>query len=171
MSSRFRFYHREIYMHFKERIEPNVKLHFLASFPLPLGTAATQNDCFSLQEYYDTFDDAYHATKKGKIWGFIYFTSNFTESLQDVRDNVRDAEPGSYDNQEIKVYLDKSDQQVTFFLEKKLLEAYKNFAEYLMTECQLPKQLANAPINFETPLYGTFDDEFTNFMAPGVIMT
>uniref|UniRef100_A0A8D8JK43 ABC transporter G family member 20 n=1 Tax=Culex pipiens TaxID=7175 RepID=A0A8D8JK43_CULPI len=158
-------------MNFKERIEPNVKLHFLASFPLPLGTAATRNDCFSLQEYYDTFDDAYHATKKGKIWGFIYFTSNFTESLQDVRDNVRDAEPGSYDNQEIKVYLDKSDQQVTFFLEKKLLEAYKNFAEYLMTECQLPKQLANAPINFETPLYGTFDDEFTNFMAPGVIMT
>ncbi|XP_039445966.1 ABC transporter G family member 20 [Culex pipiens pallens] len=129
------------------------------------------NRSFAVQEYYDTFDDAYHATKKGKIWGFIYFTSNFTESLQDVRDNVRDAEPGSYDNQEIKVYLDKSDQQVTFFLEKKLLEAYKNFAEYLMTECQLPKQLANAPINFETPLYGTFDDEFTNFMAPGVIMT
>lgn len=105
------------------------------------------------------------------MWGFIYFKDNFTESLQDVRDNVRDAEPGSFLSSEIKVYLDKSDQQVTFYLEKKLLETYRQFAENLMTECNLPKQLANIPMSFEDPVYGTFNDEFTAFMAPGVVMT
>lgn len=131
-----------------------------------------QNDLNdSLQEYYDTYDDAYKAAKNGKIWGFIYFANNFTESLQDVRDNVRDADAGSFHTSEIKVYLDKSDQQVTFFLEKKLIETYKDFAEGVMSDCHLPRQLANIPIKFEDPLYGTFNDQFTDFMAPGVVMT
>lgn len=125
----------------------------------------------SLQEYYDTYDEAYKAARNGKIWGFIYFADNFTESLQDVRDNVRDADAGSFHTSEIKVYLDKSDQQVTFFLEKKLIDTYKEFAEGVMTDCHLPKQLANIPIKFEDPLYGTFNDQFTDFMAPGVVMT
>lgn len=125
----------------------------------------------SLQEYYDTYDDAYQAARTGKIWGFIHFAANFTESLQDVRDNVRDADAGSFHTSEIKVYLDKSDQQVTFFLEKKLYDTYREFAEGIMSDCHLPKQLANSPIKFEDPLYGTFHDQFTDFMAPGVVMT
>lgn len=84
---------------------------------------------------------------------------------------MRDADPGSFHTSEIKVYLDKSDQQVTFFLEKKLIETYKDFAEGVMSDCHLPKQLANIPIKFEDPLYGTFNDQFTDFMAPGVVMT
>ncbi|XP_053695189.1 ABC transporter G family member 20 [Sabethes cyaneus] len=131
----------------------------------------TLNRTVAIQEYFDDFESAYRAAKKGTVWGFIYFKDNFTESLQDVRDNVREAEPGSFHSSEIKVYLDKSDQQVTFYLEKKLLETYKQFAENLMTECNLPKQLANIPMNFEDPVYGTFNDEFTAFMAPGVVMT
>ncbi|EAT33290.1 AAEL014428-PA [Aedes aegypti] len=129
------------------------------------------NRSVAIQEHYESFDDAYKAAKTGKIWGFIYFSDNFTESLQDVRDNVRDANPGSFHTSEIKVYLDKSDQQVTFFLEKKLIETYKEFAERVMSDCHLPKQLANIPITFEDPVYGSFQDEFTDFMAPGVVMT
>lgn len=84
---------------------------------------------------------------------------------------MRDADSGSFLTSEIKVYLDKSDQQVTFFLEKKLIETYKEFAEDVMSDCHLPKQLANIPITFEDPVYGSFNDEFTDFMAPGVVMT
>ncbi|XP_061506121.1 ABC transporter G family member 20 [Anopheles gambiae] len=129
------------------------------------------NRSVAIQEYYDTYEDAYRDARKGKILGFIHFSENFTESLQDVRDNVRDADDGSFHTSEIKVYLDKSDQQITFFIEKKLLQTYREFAESLMTDCRLPKQLANIPITFETPVYGTFDEEFTDFMAPGVVMT
>uniref|UniRef100_A0A182QE61 Uncharacterized protein n=1 Tax=Anopheles farauti TaxID=69004 RepID=A0A182QE61_9DIPT len=129
------------------------------------------NRSVAIQEYYDTYEDAYRDARKGKILGFIHFAENFTESLQDVRDNVRDADDGSFHTSEIKVYLDKSDQQITFFIEKKLLQTYREFAESLMSDCRLPKQLANIPITFETPIYGTFDEEFTDFMAPGVVMT
>ncbi|XP_053661277.1 ABC transporter G family member 20 [Anopheles marshallii] len=129
------------------------------------------NRSVAIQEYYDTYEDAYRDARKGKILGFIHFSENFTESLQDVRDNVRDADYGSFHTSEIKVYLDKSDQQITFFIEKKLLQTYREFAESLMSDCRLPKQLANIPITFETPVYGTFDEEFTDFMAPGVVMT
>ncbi|XP_058467891.1 ABC transporter G family member 20 [Malaya genurostris] len=129
------------------------------------------NRTVAIQEYYNDFNSAFEAAKKGKVWGFIYFNENFTESLQDVRDNVREANPDSFLSSEIKVYLDKSDQQVTFYLEKKILETYKQFAETLMSECNLPKQLANIPMSFEEPIYGTFNDEYTAFMAPGVVMT
>ncbi|XP_058116541.1 ABC transporter G family member 20 [Anopheles ziemanni] len=129
------------------------------------------NRSIAIQEYYDTYEDAYRDARKGKIVGFIHFAENFTESLQDVRDNVREADDGSFLTSEIKVHLDKSDQQITFFLEKKLLQTYREFAESLMSDCRLSTQLANIPITFETPIYGTFDEEFTDFMAPGVVMT
>uniref|UniRef100_A0A2M3Z376 Putative abc transporter g family member 20 n=1 Tax=Anopheles braziliensis TaxID=58242 RepID=A0A2M3Z376_9DIPT len=129
------------------------------------------NRSVAIQEYYETYEDAYRDARKGKILGFIHFSENFTESLQDVRDNVRDANDGSFHTSEIKVYLDKSDQQITFFIEKKLLETYRQFAESIMDDCQLPRQLANIPINFQTPVYGSLDEEFTDFMAPGVVMT
>lgn len=103
--------------------------------------------------------------------GIIYFASNFTESLTDLRDDGRNAKNGSFVNSEIQIYMDKSDQQLTFFLEKKLRQTYREFAENLMSDCQFPIKLGNVPIDFKDPIYGTFDDEYTDYIAPGVVMT
>lgn len=124
-----------------------------------------------LKEYYTKFEDAYAAAKKGKVMGIIYFASNFTESLTDLRDDGRNARNGSFQNSEIQIYMDKSDQQLTFFLEKKLRQTYREFAESLMEDCQFPIKLGNVPIDFKDPIYGTFDDEYTDYIAPGVVMT
>lgn len=67
--------------------------------------------------------------------------------------------------------MDKSDQQITFFLERKLRQTFKDFAEALMVDCQYPKALGNIPISFMEPVYGSLDEEFTEFVAPGVVMT
>lgn len=129
------------------------------------------NESIAHQEYYTNYEDAYKAAKHGKLAGIIYFASNFTGSLEDVHINSRNAADGSFENKDIQVFLDKSDQQITFFLERKLRETFKEFAETLMLDCGFPKQLGNIPIQFEDPVYGTMDEEFTDFVAPGVVMT
>jgi hypothetical protein len=40
-----------------------------------------------------------------------------------------------------------------------------------MIDCHYPKQLGTIPIQFMTPVYGTMDAEFQEYMAPGVVMT
>lgn len=72
---------------------------------------------------------------------------------------------------EIMVRLDMSNQQVAFFLERKLRETYSTFAQQLMVDCELPKALGTIPIRFEKPVYSTFDAAFQEYAAPGVIMT
>lgn len=91
--------------------------------------------------------------------------------MANIRDEGRHADNGSFMNSEIRIYLDKSDQQLTYFLEKKLRETYREFAENMMTDCEMPRRLGNVPIRFEKPIFGTFDDEFTTYIAPGVVMT
>lgn len=101
----------------------------------------------------------------------MHFAPNFTESIKDILNNNREALDGSYETREIQVRLDMSNQQVAFFLERKLREAYGSFAQNLMVDCELPKALASIPINFKKPVYSSFEADFQEYAAPGVIMT
>lgn len=123
------------------------------------------------QIFYDSYEEAYAEAKKGKIWGFVYFAKNFTDSITQIRNEGKNADEGSFQNSEIQIHLDKSDQQLTFFLESKLHQTYKEFSEKLMIDCEFPVKMGNIPMDFMEPIYGSFDDEYTSYIAPGVVMT
>lgn len=121
--------------------------------------------------YYKTIDEAYEASKRLDVIGFIHFTKNFTESMAQISMEGRDANDGSFENSEIQIRLDMSDQTIGYFMERRLLETYLNFAKSLMSDCHYPENLAQIPIKFEEPIFGHKDEEYTTFVAPGVIMT
>lgn len=123
------------------------------------------------QIYFKNVDEAYKAAREASIIGYIHFAENFTESISQIRDDGRQAEPGSFENSEIQIRLDNSNQQVSFFLERKLRELYGDFAQNLMADCDLPRKLGSIPVRFETPVFGSFDAEFKQYAAPGVVMT
>lgn len=129
------------------------------------------NDSAAIKHFYNSFDHAYADAKRGKVIGLLYFAKNFTEALTNVRDEGKDASEGSFISSEIQIFMDKSDQQLTFFLEKKLRQTYLEFAQSLMSDCGLPIKLGNIPIGFLEPIYGSFDGVYTDYMAPGVVMT
>lgn len=129
------------------------------------------NDSVAIKHFYKSFDEAYADARRGKVMGVIYFAKNFTESLTEIRDDGRNAAEGSFINSEIQIYMDKSDQQLTFFLEKKLRQTYLEFAQGLMGDCEFPIKMGNIPIDFMNPIYGSFDGVYTDYMAPGVVMT
>lgn len=123
------------------------------------------------QIYYKDEAAAYKDAREAKIIGYIHIASNFTDSLADIRDEGRQADPGSFENGEIRIRLDNSNQQISYFLERKLRELYGDFAQNLMVDCEFSRKLGSIPVKFETPVYGSFDVEFKQYAAPGVVMT
>lgn len=64
-----------------------------------------------------------------------------------------------------------SNQQIGIMLNRDLQLAYREFAQTLLDTCDQNPKLADVPIQFKDPVYGTMDPSFTDFVAPGVILT
>lgn len=138
-----------------------VSCRYLRGIPADLATLI----------YYNDEATAYADARQALIIGFVHFASNFTESLADIRDEGRQAGIGSFESGEIRIRLDNSNQQISYFLERRLREIYGDFAQNLMSDCDLPKKLSSIPVRFEKPVYGDFNVEFKQYAAPGVVMT
>lgn len=72
---------------------------------------------------------------------------------------------------EIKVWLDMSNQQIGVMLTRDIQLAFRGFIMQLLGECDLNPKLGDIPIQFKDPVYGTRNPSFTDFVAPGVILT
>ena len=56
-------------------------------------------------------------------------------------------------------------------LARNLQYSYRDFAKDLLSVCGRNTKLADVPIQFKEPIYGTNEPSFTDFVAPGVILT
>ena len=93
-------------------------------------------------------------------------------------------------NSTIHVYRDMTNQQVGFTLQMRLAEAFQSFASSVLASCDIPDSVTSLPIQvsgtkiqqrniiskcsrcqFEAPVYGSNEPTFTEFMAPGVILS
>ena len=71
----------------------------------------------------------------------------------------------------IKIRLDVTSQHMAFALQLKLVEAFKQFMGQLVTSCGMSEDMADIPLVFDDPIYGDTGLTFTDFMAPGIILT
>ncbi|EDS41694.1 abc transporter [Culex quinquefasciatus] len=124
-----------------------------------------------VKNYYPDLDSATEAVRLGNAWGALYFTENFTDALVARIALGRDADDETLDQSEIRVWLDMSNQQIGIMLNRDLQVAYRNFAQELLRVCDNNPKLGDVPIQFKDPIYGTNDPSFTDFVAPGVILT
>lgn len=121
------------------------------------------NDEVAVKVFFESFEEAYGEAKKGKIIGIVHFKANFTESLSK---NLQD---DSNKNQ-INIYLDETNLQLKLFIVQNILETFKNYTENLMKDCELPKKLKNIPVEFMQPIYGKLKPNFTQSMAPSMMV-
>ncbi|XP_012220208.1 ABC transporter G family member 20 [Linepithema humile] len=120
---------------------------------------------------YDTEEEARNAVKKGWAWGAITFPSNYSESLMARIDYGRNAADWDIDFAEMSIIMDMSNQQIGQLLRRDLLYAYQDFARNITVACNYSEKLTSIPIHFNTPIYGPLDPNFTDFAAPGIILT
>lgn len=111
------------------------------------------------------------AVRLGHAWGAIYFTENFTDALVARMALGREADDETLDQSEIRVWLDMSNQQIGILLNRDLQLTYRDFAQKVLSDCGHNPKLADIPIQFKDPIYGTSTPSFTDFVAPGVILT
>ncbi|CAK9807735.1 ABC transporter G family member 23 [Anthophora quadrimaculata] len=128
------------------------------------------NDTITI-EYYRDPTSAMNAVRDGDAWGTLYFTENFTDALVARMALGREADDETLDQSEIRVWLDMSNQQIGLMLARNLQYSYRDFAKDLLSACDQNTKLADVPIQFKDPIYGTSEPSFTDFVAPGVILT
>ncbi|XP_040563313.1 ABC transporter G family member 20 isoform X1 [Lepeophtheirus salmonis] len=106
----------------------------------------------------------------GEIWGYMTISSNFSEAFLDRLWNTLNVDSESLLQSSLRVYLDMTNQQVSFSIKRIIFDSYKDFIGGLMTDCELPSELAASPVRYEDPIYGVENPSFTSFMAPGIIV-
>ncbi|KAJ8941565.1 hypothetical protein NQ318_011524 [Aromia moschata] len=100
-------------------------------------------------EYYNTEDEARRRVEKGQTWGMLVVPHNFSDSLRSRLDNGKDVPEWDLVSSSIGVYQDKSNENIASYLQRDLL----------------------LPIKYMKPIYGYGEPDFTDFAAPGVILT
>ncbi|XP_011055070.1 PREDICTED: ABC transporter G family member 20-like isoform X2 [Acromyrmex echinatior] len=121
----------------------NLSCRFLHSF----------NDSIATQKYYDDIYEATYAVQNEKLNGLMYFSQNFSEALQIRMEDATSAKDSDLLASQIQVFLDMS-------------EIY----EEVMKDCKYSPKLANLPIRFEKPVYGTTDLNYADFIAPSFML-
>ena len=123
---------------------------------------------------------------RAEHWGVIHILENYSQALKQRLTGMKDlalaqlvgfggggwgVSNDTVYNSTIHVYLDMTNQQVGFTIQMKLAETFQAYGSSALSDCNIPKNITSLPIQFETPVYGSNDPTFTEFMAPGVILS
>ena len=65
----------------------------------------------------------------------------------------------------------KIDQQIGTLLYRDIQYAFFDFIEGILTDCGLNPSLGQVPVKINDPIHGDKNPNFTDFAAPGVILT
>jgi len=137
-------------------------------------------------------ETAYEEVRKGKAWAALVIQPNYTASLMERVEDGRYAEDGTIESSDLAVRMDWSskfkyifikqchktiislfliDQQISQLLYRDLQYTFFNFVGDMLTDCDVNPKLGRVPVDFQDPVYGYRNPNFTDFAAPGVILT
>ncbi|XP_063989442.1 ABC transporter G family member 23 isoform X2 [Diachasmimorpha longicaudata] len=122
-------------------------------------------------DYFDTETEANRAVEKGNAWGSFSFPWNFTDSIVARIAEGKDAENWTAVHADISIALDMSNQQIAQLLKRDIYKSFERFAEDLAISCNYSRKAAAIPVFFNQPIYGPEEPNFTDFAAPGIILT
>ncbi|XP_014205513.1 ABC transporter G family member 20-like isoform X2 [Copidosoma floridanum] len=126
-----------------------------------------------VKKYHDSMAEATDEVYRGKAAGTMYFAKNFSKALMMRRESfytIKKLE-GSLSASEIQTTLDMSNQPIGIFLQTALFDRFVEVYKEIVATCDLPRKFVQPPINFEEPIYGAMDRKYSNFIAPGFILT
>jgi huntingtin len=122
-------------------------------------------------DFYENYDKALAETKRGKSWGILYFDESYSTSLLTRIGFPQGLDHKTINNSEIHVHMDMSNSQIGLINSRDLQEAYHKFMVNYLEDCGSKGKLGDIPVNFGEPIYGKMNPTFTDFVAPGVIVT
>ncbi|XP_054154440.1 ABC transporter G family member 20-like [Oppia nitens] len=124
-----------------------------------------------VQMPYPSFDSALQAVKDGDAWGALVIGKNFTNALQ-----MRVLMSGEVDNEtlemsNIHLYPDMTNQMISLKLYETITLSFLSFGREMLQKIGQSSSMVELPIVLEKPVYGERTPTFTEFMAPGVVLS
>jgi len=124
-----------------------------------------------IQMPYNSQAEALESVRQGKSWAAMVIHDNFTENLKLRLLTNGDIEPDVLDSSSVHLHLDMSNYLIGLQLQRLLLQAFQSFAVDALAENNMSTAIAQLPVQLEEPVYGVRDPTFTEFMAPGVLLS
>ncbi|XP_018804572.1 PREDICTED: ABC transporter G family member 20 [Bactrocera latifrons] len=122
-------------------------------------------------KFFQTEEAANAEVRRGNAWGSLVFDKNYTNSLNERVESGRYADNATIDSSDVNVRLDMSNQQISTLLYRDLQYTFFDFVEDILRDCELNPKIGRIPVDWQKPIYGTRNPNFTDFAAPGVILT
>jgi len=124
-----------------------------------------------IQKPYHSFDSAIEAVKNGEAWAALVIGHNFSSALQ-----MRVLMTGDVDNQTIEMssihlYPDMTNQMISLKLYESITQSFINFGKEVLALMGQSTAMVELPVVLENPIYGERAPTFTEFMAPGVVLS
>uniref|UniRef100_A0A1L8DDG1 Putative abc transporter g family member 20 n=1 Tax=Nyssomyia neivai TaxID=330878 RepID=A0A1L8DDG1_9DIPT len=120
---------------------------------------------------YSSDGEAEESVRRGKAWGAVSFPQNYSIALVERMELGRYAEESTLDTSMMSVTMDMSNDQIGFLIYRDLQYAYLDFIQDVLKACDMNPALGLVPVHFQDPIYGPRNPDFTDFAAPGVILT
>lgn len=119
----------------------------------------------------DDAEEAYELVRRGRAWAAIEFPWNYSSSLSERVETGRSATDDVIEFSNIKITMDNTNQQIGLLLNRDIYLSFVDFATDLAGKGNLSSNAALPPVRFNEPIYGDRYPNFTDFAAPGVILT
>jgi len=124
-----------------------------------------------IQKPFPSYDSAIEAVKNGEAWAALVIGRNFTNALQ-----MRVLMAGDVDNETLEMssvhlYPDMTNQMISLKLYETITLSFISFGKDMLTTLGQSSSLIELPVVLEKPIYGERAPTFTEFMAPGVVLS
>ncbi|XP_014281518.1 ABC transporter G family member 23 isoform X1 [Halyomorpha halys] len=120
---------------------------------------------------YSSPEEAMYAVKRNWAWAYIDIPPNFSEMLALRVEYGKDANDTIIDGSQVSIHLDMSNQQIAYLLQRQIMASLNNFAKDMAAACSVPESMLDVPMRMHEPIYGPAIPNFTDFAAPGVMLT
>ncbi|KAF5293057.1 hypothetical protein FQR65_LT11049 [Abscondita terminalis] len=114
---------------------------------------------------------AVDSVDRGFTYASVVIRENYTLALKSRFKNGRQVNDWDLLYSTVDVYRDVSVKDIATFLKLYLYESFVNFIGDYLESCEVNRDIVKPPILWNTPVYGSNTTDFTEYAAPGVLIT
>lgn len=127
-----------------------------------------ENQTYSFVEYHNR-TTALQDVRKNKVWGLLHFNENYTRALsRRVSDGLK-VEPEDMDMSLLESWVDLSNQYIGNFIRYDIVRSMITFIQQALNNCGENPKVGSLPLTFETPIFGSFDENFISYASTAIL--
>lgn len=127
-----------------------------------------QNETYKFVQY-NNHSVALNDVRKNKVWGLLYFNENYTQALSNRVSYGLKADEEDMDMSMMDSWIDLSNQYIGNFIRYDIARSMVSFLQQALSNCGENPKVGALPLSFQTPIFGTFDENFISYASTAIL--